>query len=141
MTAKEYLEQIGELEISIRKKQEKAKRIKESLYAGGISYENIGDARPHNCDDVIGKALCEVADYLQEIKEDTARLIVLRIEADKAIQALQNEKERYVLERHYLFHEGIDKIGTGLGVSRRTVYYYHSSGLKNIILPVCTNLH
>lgn len=135
MTAKEYLEQIYTLEIEIRKKQEKAQRIKENLVAGGISYENIGDARPHNCDDVIGKAICEVVDYLQEIKEDTATLVVLRITADKAIQQLQNEKERFVLERHYLFYEEIEKIGMLMRVSKRTAYYYHSNGLKHIILP------
>ena len=135
MTAKEYLEQIYALEIKIRKKQEKAQRIKESLIAGGISYENIGDARPRNCDDVIGKVICEVAGYLQEIKEDTATLVMLRITADKAIQKLDDESEKLVLERHYLFYDSIETIATKMNYSTRTIYRYWNKGLKNIVIP------
>lgn len=135
MTAHEYLGQIHELDLQIRRKQEKALKIKESLYASGISYENIGDAKPHNTGDAMGEAMAKVIDYFQEIENDTARLIVLRIEADNIIGQLDVEVERRILERHYLFYESIEKIAEDIGYSTRTVYRYRNSGLKKLTLP------
>lgn len=135
MTAHEYLGQIHELDLQIRRKQEKALKIKESLYASGISYENIGDAKPHNTGDAMGEAMAKVIDYFQEIENDTARLIVLRIEADNIIGQLDEEVERRILERHYLFYESIKKIAEDIGYSTRTVYRYRNSGLKKLTLP------
>lgn len=135
MTAHEYLDQIHELDLQIRRKQEKALKIKESLYASGISYENIGDAKPHNTGDAMGEAMAKVIDYFQEIENDTARLIVLRIEADNIIGQLDEEVERRILERHYLFYESIEKIAEDIGYSTRTVYRYRNSGLKKLTLP------
>lgn len=135
MTAHEYLDQIHELDLQIRRKQEKALKIKESLYASGISYENIGDAKPHNTGDAMGEAMAKVIDYFQEIENDTARLIVLRIEADNIIGQLDEEVEQRILERHYLFYESIEKIAEDIGYSTRTVYRYRNSGLKKLTLP------
>jgi DNA-directed RNA polymerase specialized sigma24 family protein len=135
MTAHEYLGQIHELDIQIRRKQEKARKIKESLYASGISYENIGDAKPHNTGDAMGGAIAKVIDYLQEIEDDTARLIVLRIEADNIIGQLEDEAERRILEQHYLFYESIEKIAEDMGYTTRTVYRYRNSGLEKLTFP------
>jgi DNA-directed RNA polymerase specialized sigma subunit len=135
MTAKEYLEQIQDLDIKIKHKQEKAKKIKESLYASGINYENIGEGKSDVSGDNLGAAMAEVVDYFKEIREDTENLVILRIKADKYIQELKNEKEQHVLERRYLFYESLEKIADDMGACRRSIYNYHKKGLKNISIP------
>lgn len=142
MTAHEYLDQIHELDMQILRKQEKVLKLKESLDVGGISYESIGDAKPHNTGDAMGEAIAKVLDYVEEIKSDTARLVILRIEADKAIQSLTDEKQRYVLEQYYLFYESLEQIAENMKVCRRTAYNYYNAGLENIVIStLCTDLH
>ena len=135
MTAKEYLNQVKYIEHNINKKKEMAHRLRESLYGRGVSYENTGAAVQHNCDDTLGAAIAKVIDYEREADEEIARLVSLRIEIEKAILNITDEKEQEVLERKYLLFQSDEKIAKEMDCCKRSVSNYHKAGLKKIIVP------
>lgn len=135
MTAKEYLKQVKYIERNVRKKRNMAQKLRESLYGKGVSYENTGAKVQHLCDDSLGATIAKVIDYEREADEDIARLVSLRIEIEKAILSIKDEKEQEVLERKYLLFESDAKIAEEMDCSIRSVYNYHNAGLKKIIVP------
>lgn len=135
MTAKEYLKQVKYIERNVRKKRNMTQKLRESLYGKGVNYENTGATVQHSCDDTLGATIAKVVDYEREADEDIARLVSLRIEIEKAILSVEDEKEQEVLERKYLLFESDAKIAEEMDCSIRSVYNYHNAGLKKIIVP------
>lgn len=141
MTAKEYLKQVKYIERNICKKRTMAQKLRESLCGKSVSYENTGATLQHSCDDALGETVAKVVDYEREADEEIARLVNLRIEIEKAILSIENDKEQEVLERKYLLFENDTQIAEEMECSIRSVYNYHNSGLKKIIVPEtdCSN--
>lgn len=135
MTAKEYLKQVKYIERNIRKKRNMAKKLRESLYGKSVNYENTGATLQPPCNDALSETIAKVVDYEREADEEIAQLVNLRIEIEKAILSIDNDKEQEVLERKYLLFESDTQIAEEMECSIRSVYNYHNSGLKKIIVP------
>lgn len=135
MTAQEYLEQVKYIDRKIRKKRDMAKKLREALYGKSISYENTGATFQSSCGDASGETIAKIIDYEREADQEVAHLVALRIEIEKTILNVNDEKQQEVLERKYLLFEKTEQIAENMGCSIRTVYNYHNEGLLNIVIP------
>ncbi len=135
MTAQEYLEQIRVQDKKVNMMRLKLKMLRDSMGIKAVSYESTGAKPSNHQTDTMAKAVCKIIAYEDEVKEEEARLTILRFDAEKAIQAISDEKARDVLERWYLLFQPIEKIMEEMTYSKRSVYYYHNRGLKEFVVP------
>ena len=135
ITAREYLEQIKVQDKKVSKMRVKLKMLRDSMGLKAVSYESIGAKPSNHQTDTIAEAICKIIDYEDEVKEEEAKLAILRFDAEKAIQAISDENARDVLERWYLLFQPIEKIMEEMTYSKRSVYYYHNRGLKEFVVP------
>ena len=134
MTAKEYLNQAYNIDKEIAFKLRKAEMLRNSLYGKGVSYGSVG--HNPNCGlDSLGAAVAKVVDYEKETAGMIENLIAIRLDIESTIMALNDDREREVLEKRYLFFESWEKIAVDMGYSIRMIYYIHNKALKKIHIP------
>ena len=152
MTAKEYLNQVYDIDREINMTLAKADKLRNSLYGKGQKLDDIGGGKSSGNGDNIGDTITLVVDYENKANELIDKLIRARIEIEKVIQLIPDSVQREVLERRYLLFQpwdsGYDKV-TGeykkgiydsMNFSRRQIFYLHSEALKNVTLN-CIELH
>lgn len=131
MTAREYLEQVQVIDKQINQKLKKAQMLRQSPYGQGISYESTGKKNGY-CANAFEKTVAKVVDYEQEANVLIDCLIEKRLEIEKAIAAIPDDKQREVLEHKYLYFQDWDQISAEMGYSKSHLYELHRMGLEKI---------
>ena len=136
ITAREYLEQIKMQDKKVSKMRVKLKMLRDSMGLKAVSYESIGAKPSNHQTDTIAEAICKIIDYEDEVKEEEAKLAILRFDAEKAIQAISDENARDVLERWYLLFQPVEKIMHDMTYRKSSVYFYRDKGLREFVVPL-----
>ena len=134
MTAHEYLEQIKTQDKKVNMMRIKLEMLRDSMGLKAVSYESIGAKPSNHQTDTMAEAVGKIIDYEDEVKEEEAKLAILHFDAEKAIQMLDDENEREVLERWYLLFQSIEVIKEEMTYSARRIYEFRKSGLEKIVL-------
>ena len=80
--------------------------------------------------------ICKIVDLEREINEDIDRLVDLKAEARRVINAVSDPDQQLILELRYLCYKPWNEIMTELGYSEPTIYRLHGEALKKICVPV-----
>ena len=135
MNSKEYFEDLIALDKRVKIMRKTLQKLRESLDVKGINYESIGVKAGSKCSDKMAEAIEKMIDYEKQLKEEEARLALLRMEAEILISSLTEEKEREVLVRMYIWLQPVNDICREMNYSKRSVYDYRKNGLEKIRIP------
>lgn len=134
MTAKEYLSQAFHIDQRINSKLSQVMRLRE---AATICTATLSDMpRPDSPSrQQMADTICKIVDLEREINEDIDRLVDLKAEARRAINAVSDPDQQLILELRYLCYKPWNEIMTELGYSEATIYRLHGEALKKILVP------
>ena len=135
MTAKEFLEQVSIQDEKVKAMRIKLRMLHEALGVKGVNYESTGAASGSRKTDAMAEAIAKVVDYENALKEEEAKLTIIRFNVEKAIQQIDNKNEREVLERWYLFFQPLEKIMKEMGYGERRIYDFKKFGIAKIVIP------
>ena len=85
---------------------------------------------------ILYDTICKIVDLEREINEDIDRLVDLKAEARRVINAVSDPDQQLILELRYLCYKPWNEIMTELGYSEPTIYRLHGEALKKICVPV-----
>ena len=133
MTAKEYMNQAAVLDAMIGRKIDRLGDLQAQLTrcTTVLSMTPGGLHRDRSFEERMEKFLL----LRDEINADIDRLVDLKTEIRRAIDALPEEKYRYVLEQHYLNGISYGQIGDVLGYHEKHVERIAKKGLSLLKVP------
>ena len=134
MNAKEYLSQAMYIDQRINSKLEQVTRLRENVTNCTAALSDM--PRPDSPNKQrMEETICKIVDLEQEINADIDRLVDLKAEARKAINAVSDPVQQLILELRYLCYKPWLEIAETIGYSEATVYRLHGEALKNIAVP------
>ena len=134
MNAKEYLSQVMYIDQRINSKLEQVTRLRENVTNCTATLSDM--PRPDSPNKQrMEETICKIVDLEQEINADIDRLVDLKAEARKAINAVSDPVQQLILELRYLCYKPWLEIAETIGYSEATVYRLHGEALKNITVP------
>ena len=131
MTAKEYLNQIRDLDILIDRKQAALDRLRTLSMSISVSV-NDNPIQTSGSKDKMGDTVSRIIDVQDEINADIDKLVGMRIEASNLIDQLNKTKEISVLYMRYLEKRSWDEIADELSYSLRRIFEIHGDALHNL---------
>ena len=140
MNAKEYLEQIRELEHKIYCMKLRSEYYdKMSLSIPGPTYgEKIGFNPNRNTEAPFMKWLIKKDEIDREIIKLVGKLNLLKAEALVKIEALENEDYKVILIERYFNHKTWNEIAMKIYTSEKTVRRWHENAL--VLLKIGENV-
>ena len=135
MTAKEYLRQAYRLDHRIDSDIAEMERLREmacSIGAPGFE-EHYNPNHPTEAPFV--RAIEKVWKMEQKINAEIDRLVDLKAQMRGVIEAISDPDERMVLRYRYIHNMTWEKIGDVLHADRTTVYRWHNTAIRHVILP------
>ena len=134
MNAKEYLSQAMHIDQRINSKLEQVTRLRENVTNCTATLSDM--PRPDSPNKQrMEETICKIVDLEREINADIDRLVDLKAEARKAINAVTDPDQQLILELRYLCYKPWNEIMTELGYSEPTIYRLHGEALKKIRVP------
>ena len=134
MTAKEYLSQAFHIDQRISSKLSQVMRLREAATNCTATLTDM--PRPDSPSrQQMADTICKIVDLEREINEDIDRLVDLKAEARRAINAVSDPDQQLILELRYLCYKPWNEIMTELGYSEPTSYRLHGEALKKILVP------
>ena len=134
MTAKEYLSQAFHIDQRISSKLSQVMRLRETATDCTATLSDM--PRPGSSNQQrMADTICKIVDLEQEINEDIDRLVDLKAEARRVINAVSDPDQQLILELRYLCYKPWNEIMTELGYSEATIYRLHGEALKKILVP------
>ena len=134
MDAKEYLSQAMYIDQRINSKLEQVTRLRENVTNCTAMLSDM--PRPDSPNKQrMEETICKIVDLEREIYADIDRLVDLKAEARKAINAVSDPVQKLILELRYLCYKPWLEIAETIGYSEATVYRLHGEALKNIAVP------
>ena len=134
MTAKDYLSQAFHIDQRISSKLSQVMRLREAATNCTATLTDM--PRPDSPSrQQMADTICKIVDLEREINEDIDRLVDLKAEARRAINAVSDPDQQLILELRYLCYKPWNEIMTELGYSEPTVYRLHGEALKKILVP------
>lgn len=134
MNAKEYLSQAMHIDQRINSKLEQVTRLRENATNCTAALSDM--PRPDSPNrQRMEETVCKIVDLEREINADIDRLVDLKAEARKAINAVTDPDQQLILELRYLCYKPWLEIAETIGYSEPTVYRLHGEALKNIRVP------
>lgn len=131
MEAKEYLESVKLQNRKVDIMRKNLRMLREALGIKSPHFESDGSSRSTRPTDRMAEAISKVIDYEAELKEEEAKLAILRFEVEKAIEHLEDRNEREVLKRKYLLFQSLETIMAEMCYSESSIYTFHRNGMKN----------
>ena len=134
MNAKEYLSQAMYIDQRINSKLEQVTRLRENATNCTATLSDMPRPDTPNQQrmaDTIGK----IVDLEQEINEDIDRLVDLKAEARRVINAVSAPDQQLILELRYLCYKPWLEIAEAMGYSEAGVYKLHGKALRKIHVP------
>ena len=134
MTAKEYLSQAFHIDQRISSKLSQVMRLREAATNCTATLSDM--PRPDSPSrQQMTDTICKIVDLEREINEDIDRLVDLKAEARRAINAVSDPDQQLILELRYLCYKPWNEIMRELGYSEPTIYRLHGEALKKILVP------
>lgn len=131
MTVKEFLGQAKLVDAMIEAKTEQMQRLMALLTSGVAKY---GDA-PRGGGGDRADITCKLADLEREISADLDILIATKRAIAVAIDGVEGETHRTVLELRYLYGWPFDKIAGKLSYGRTKIWEIHEEALSRVVVP------
>lgn len=129
MTAKEYLEQARYLDQRINSKLTQV----ESLRSLATRVTTVYSDMPHSPtpdNHKLEKIIAKIVDLENEIDTDVDSLVDLKKEIVNAVNAVENDKYRVLLEMRYLSYQTWEQIAVAMDCDIRQVYRLHGHALE-----------
>lgn len=134
MGIKHQLKQIRLIDLEIKTKIEELDRLNNSfLKSPSLKEINVQESKVSLKDDAYVKII-NLNDY---INDQVDKLIDLKYELIKAIEQLDNSRERTIIWMKYISSKGWDEIAEELKISKTTLFILHDEAIKKIDL-ICT---
>lgn len=130
MTAKEYLQQLHKLTVTIEQRKQEKADLRESLYnISGIDYskERIRGSSPAGSNHE--RVMVKLIELENKIDILIGEQIELKDKIIGQIHELDNPNQINVLYKRYVLFEKIEQIADDLGFSYRNIYRLHDHGL------------
>jgi len=129
MGIKHQLKQIRLIDLEIKTKMEELDRLNNSfLKSPSLKEINVQESKVSLKDDAYVKII-NLNDY---INEQVDKLIDLKYELIKAIEQLDNSRERTIIWMKYISSKGWDEIAEELKISKTTLFMLHDEAVKKI---------
>ena len=134
MTAKEYLSQAFHIDQRISSKLSQVMRLREAATSCTATLSDMPrpDSPSH---ERMADTICKIVDLEREINEDIDRLVDLKAEARRAINAVSDPDQQLILELRYLCYKPWLEIAEAMGYSEAGVYKLHGKALRKIHVP------
>ena len=135
MTVKEYLRQAYRLDHRIDSDISEMERLREMACSiGAPGFEEHYDPN-HPTEAPFIRALEKVWKLEEKINAEIDRLVDLKAQMRGVIEAVSDPDERMVLRYRYIHNMTWEKIGDVLHADRTTVYRWHNTAIRHVILP------
>lgn len=134
MTAKEYLGQAYRIDQRINSKLEQVTSLRNLATKATSTLSDIppsGTPNVHRMEDVIVK----IVDMENEVNADIDKLIDLKQEIMRTINAVENPEYHTLLELRYLCFKSWEEISVKMGYTRRHLYRMRDAALQKIKVP------
>lgn len=132
---KEWFNQIRREQYEIVHLKQMIMTAKAGLLPSGIAYDK--DKVQTSPDDTMSKVMARALDMQKELETSIAVLQARQIEAEKAIQKLEDSSEREVMRYYYLDTENgkpltFEQVGIRMNYYKSHVVRLHNRALSNI---------
>jgi DNA-directed RNA polymerase specialized sigma24 family protein len=135
MTVKEYLRQAYRLDHRIDSDISEMERLREMACGiGAPGFEEHYDPN-HPTEAPFIRALEKVWKLEEKINAEIDRLVDLKAQMRGVIEAVSDPDERMVLRYRYIHNMTWEKIGDVLHADRTTVYRWHNTAIRHVVLP------
>lgn len=135
MTVKEYLRQAYRLDHRIDSDISEMERLREMACSiGAPGFEEHYDPN-HPTEAPFIRALEKVWKLEEKINAEIDRLVDLKAQMREVIEAVSDPDERMVLRYRYIHNMTWEKIGDVLHADRTTVYRWHNTAIRHVVLP------
>ena len=136
MTAKEYLEQIGNLEYKIQRMKERSEYYDHMSYSiPGQDFTRERVQTTPNYEAPFLKWLIKKDEIDREIEKKETELKNLKAEILLQIESWENEDYKNVIMFRYLKHWSWSRVAKASYCSIATVYRWHDAALELIVVP------
>ena len=136
MNAKEYLNQAYRLNELIASNELEMKDLEElKCSLGAIDYSKDRVQTSSSSDAGYTRIVHAIADLESAIREDTEKLLHLKLEIRTVINELQDNEQKLVLKYRYLNFMEWENVAEELCVSKRTAIRIHDVAIENIVVP------
>ena len=132
MTAKEYLQQIRNIDILIRNKQDEIKELEAKVGVKAISYESDGSKPASRNILRTEELMIKLVMLKDEMNHDVDTLIDKKREVMSVIDSLDNPDEVNLLYLRYLRYMKWEQIALEMNYSYKHVHNIHGKALKSI---------
>ena len=134
MTVKEYLRQAYRLDHRIDSDISEMERLREMACSiGAPGFEEHYDPN-HPTEAPFIRALEKVWKLEEKINAEIDRLVDLKAQMRGVIEAVSDPDERMVLRYRYIHNMTWEKIGDVLHADRTTVYRWHNTAIRHVVL-------
>ena len=134
MTAKEYLSQAFHIDQRISSKLSQVMRLREAATSCMATLSDM--PRPDSPSrQQMTDTICKIVDLEREINEDIDRLVDLKAEARRTINAVSDPDQQLILELRYLCYKPWLEIAEAMGYSEAGIYKLHGKALRKIHVP------
>lgn len=130
MTAKEFLRQYGDCEKRIQSRLRRIQRLKEQ--ADDISVTLSERVQSSGSGDSQAKIIDTYIDMENELKEEVLRLKKVQADVKAAINALNDSRQKNVLERYYLEGMTFEETAVSMHYSYMQICRIHGQALLNL---------
>lgn len=129
MGIKHQLKQIRLIDLEVKAKMEELDRLNNSfLKSPSLKEINVQESKVSLKDDAYVKII-NLNDY---INDKVDKLIDLKYQLIKAIEQLDDSKERTIIWMKYISSKGWDEIAEELKISKTTLFMLHDEAVKKI---------
>lgn len=126
-----YLKRYINLDREIERKLEEVARLRSKL----TRVTEVFTAEPRGGGSIYGKTeeiLAKIVDLEKEIDADVDRLIEVRDSIKSIIEAVEDDRERLLLQYRYLDGRTFEEIAVQMHYSWRQIHRLHSQALTNL---------
>jgi len=126
-----YLKRYKNLDREIERKLEEVARLRSKL----TRVTEVFTAEPKGGGSIYGKTeeiLAKIVDLEKEIDADIDRLVAIRDGIKTIIEAVEDDRERLLLQYRYLDGKTFEKIAVEMHYSWRQIHRLHSKALTNL---------
>ena len=129
MGIKHQLKQIRLIDLEVKTKMEELDRLNNSfLKSPSLKEINVQESKVSLKDDAYVKII-NLSDYIDETVD---KLVDLKYQLIKAIEQLDDSKERTIIWMKYISSKNWDEIAEELKISKTTLFMLHDEAIKKI---------
>lgn len=130
MTGHEYMRQVRQIELKIRRLTLQIEELESCLLPQGIRYDR--DKVQTSPEDTLSRITGKIMELEKERTQLSRERALLLLEIQDALDQLESEPERIVLEAYYLSRMSMRDISEMIGYSIRQAYRLRTTGLQKL---------